>query len=257
MPSISLKPGMIVLHPWHPRWGPGKVVSVEGPIAYIYFRDNLAQKAVKVHTQRTQLRVPQMQEDPILDRLPRPARVGADWVLPADYRTQMTRTQVNELENSLRRAVQQSHMGRLAFTDAETAITRLKLLWKDDENSRDAYDLAPPGLAKEEDDDEGWIDIAPVETAGPSRKWWMTFTDEFATSFRKMHRALHKPVFNAIRAIARDPEPGDALLARPLPVEVENLWCWRLGDYRVLYRPFHDQRLIVLMTLGKRTSRYD
>ena len=272
MSRITITPGMIVLHPWHPRWGPGKVIHIDHPKAFIFFRDNLKQKASTVNMLRTKLRVPEEQDDAVLGRLPEARQVGGDWLLPDDFQEQMAHASANELENMLYRALQQTRMGRLAFRSAEDCLAQLKMAWLEVPRESDTYELAPEAqratseVSFGKEDANGWVNLdvkLPHTTAvrkarvGADRTWFVGMTDEFGASIRKLHRALQDELFAAIRAVAADPQPGETPRCRQLAVEVENLWCYRIGDYRILYKPYDDQHVVVLLAFGQRTSRYD
>lgn len=66
--------GMIVEHPKRPKWGPGKILAVDGPQLVIYFRDvpeespGDAQK--KIDTQYVDLKILKDFQDPWLDNIP-------------------------------------------------------------------------------------------------------------------------------------------------------------------------------------------
>ena len=79
--QVAYVVGMLVEHPKRPAWGPGKVLAiggVDGKKITVYFRDfeekneenNLNRAVKKIDTTKVQLRVADIQTDPMLDNLP-------------------------------------------------------------------------------------------------------------------------------------------------------------------------------------------
>jgi hypothetical protein len=80
--SISYSVGQLVEHPLRPQWGPGRVVAVEAGRVYVFFRDDLENKAKVILTDVVALQICDNQNDEALAALAEPKFDGQAWVLP-------------------------------------------------------------------------------------------------------------------------------------------------------------------------------
>lgn len=73
-----------------------------------------------------------------------------------------------------------------------------------------------------------------------------------AEVIRSLHPDLKRAVKSAIRAIAADPECGEALLR-----ELKGLWKYRVRRFRIVYAIDRKSHTIRLMAVGHRRSIYE
>ena len=86
--------------------------------------------------------------------------------------------------------------------------------------------------------------------------WLLGITDQFRKSIRKKDRKLQGRVLDALGEVARDPITVRGDTVKPLKYKEENLWRYRLGDFRLVYHVNEALHQITLLTLEPRGSVY-
>lgn len=85
----------------------------------------------------------------------------------------------------------------------------------------------------------------------------MQYAVDFKPSARKDLKALPKGiqriVLQHIESLADDPRPPWAGVAKG---ELRDLWKFRVGDYRVVYRIEDDQLVVLVVAVGDRKEIY-
>jgi len=96
---------------------------------------------------------------------------------------------------------------------------------------------------------------APVR---PSREseWLLSTTSEFKRSVSRMDRRLKGRILDAINDISGKPTQlrGDTI--KPLSGELRGRWRYRIGDYRLIYRPDAQTRTVFLLAVLPRGAAY-
>ncbi len=87
----------------------------------------------------------------------------------------------------------------------------------------------------------------------------MAWTLEFAESARKQLRKLDKPVAKRVfdfleERIAKDDDPRR--LGKALKGELGELWCYRVGDYRIICDLEDGLMRILVLQIGNRREVY-
>ncbi|HUW95203.1 MAG TPA: type II toxin-antitoxin system RelE/ParE family toxin [Anaerolineae bacterium] len=96
-----------------------------------------------------------------------------------------------------------------------------------------------------------WFRRPPVP---PS--WDLGFTSEFSKAIANIDRKLQGRVLQALDYISSKPTVPRGNTVKPLSGEYEGLWRYRIGDYRLIYRPDTDNARVVLITVVSRGSAY-
>jgi mRNA interferase RelE/StbE len=81
------------------------------------------------------------------------------------------------------------------------------------------------------------------------------FTPGFEKDFRHLANPVRERIRKKILHLSKHPE----LIRYPLqnlPVELAGLHKYRIGDYRVLFRPDHNKRKIMLYAVAHRREIY-
>jgi mRNA-degrading endonuclease RelE of RelBE toxin-antitoxin system len=88
------------------------------------------------------------------------------------------------------------------------------------------------------------------------RTWYLGFTHEFCKAIQNIDRKLLGCVLQALGYISTTPtvRMGDTVNA--LSGDCEALWRYRIGDYRLIYRPDTDNARVVLITVVSRGAAY-
>lgn len=79
----------------------------------------------------------------------------------------------------------------------------------------------------------------------------IAYTKEANDRIGKLDTKKKEQIKHAIERIAKDPDIGKRLLH-----EFSGLLSYRSGDYRIIYRIYHDKVLILILTIGHRKDIY-
>jgi mRNA-degrading endonuclease RelE of RelBE toxin-antitoxin system len=82
-------------------------------------------------------------------------------------------------------------------------------------------------------------------------------TDEFLKCIQKIDAKLRGRILDAISQISRRPDEPQGDTIKPLRGELNGLWRFRIGDYRLIYRPDREQHRVALITFASRGSIYE
>lgn len=78
------------------------------------------------------------------------------------------------------------------------------------------------------------------------------YTDEAKKEISKIRDAhLKSKIQEATLEIAKDPAIG-----KPLTRELKGRYSYRVSDYRIIYRIYHDQVIVLILTVGHRREVY-
>jgi mRNA interferase RelE/StbE len=79
----------------------------------------------------------------------------------------------------------------------------------------------------------------------------IAYTREAKDRIEKLDIKKKRQIKEAIERIAQDPNIGKRLLH-----EFSGLLSYRSGDYRIIYRIYHDKVLVLILTIGHRKDIY-
>jgi|GEM_PF-368919 len=120
---------------------------------------------------------------------------------------------------------------------------------------------APAFLRDEEEDllefDELSADAAEILPQGLKARWDIAMPDTFTKSIKGLDKKLQGRILEALGKIVKDPlkEIGDTI--KPLSRDMKGLWRYRIGDYRLIYRPEVERNRVVLLCCGARGGVYE
>jgi mRNA-degrading endonuclease RelE of RelBE toxin-antitoxin system len=86
--------------------------------------------------------------------------------------------------------------------------------------------------------------------------WDLGLTHEFRKAIKNIDRRLQGRVLQALDYISSKPTVPRGDTVKPLSGEYEGLWRYRIGDYRLIYRPDTDNARVVLITVVSREAAY-
>ena len=69
---------------------------------------------------------------------------------------------------------------------------------------------------------------------------------------KKLDKNIKKRILDKIEELADDPKKGI-----PLVGNLSGLWKLRIGDYRAIYKIFHDKLIVSVIKIGHRKNIYD
>jgi mRNA interferase RelE/StbE len=87
--------------------------------------------------------------------------------------------------------------------------------------------------------------------------WAIAFTPTFRKAISAIDRKLQGRVLSALAELSDQPTIAHGDTRKPLTGALKGLWRYRLGDYRLVYEPREERRLIVLIDLDSRGSVYE
>ena len=109
--------------------------------------------------------------------------------------------------------------------------------------------------ASELDDDE--LDIAFSLAEPEPTSWSIAFTPTFRKSIAAVDKKLQGRVLAALSELSEAPVAVHGDTKKPLVGEFKGLWRFRVGDYRLLYEPQLEKRIVVLVDFGARGGAYE
>ena len=86
--------------------------------------------------------------------------------------------------------------------------------------------------------------------------WDLGFSSEFSKAIASIDRKLQGRVLQALDYLSTKPTVPKGNTVKPLSGEHEGLWRYRIGDYRLIYRPDTDNTRVELITVVSRGSAY-
>lgn len=100
-------------------------------------------------------------------------------------------------------------------------------------------------------------ETAPKYDVLPRRTpWYIAMTDEFIKAIQTIDRKLQGRILESITHLSQAPMDSLGDTVKPLTGELKGLWRYRLGDFRLIYRPNPTERTIVLVALAARGGAY-
>ena len=97
--------------------------------------------------------------------------------------------------------------------------------------------------------------VAPLRMVRAS-EWNVGMTVEFVKDIHNIDRKLQGRILEAIRTVMLEPMTCKGDTIKPLTADLKNLWRYRIGDYRLIYRPDVEEKNIVLVSFLSRGDSY-
>tara|TARA_B100000809_G_scaffold135066_1_gene132688 strand:+ start:161 stop:781 length:621 start_codon:yes stop_codon:yes gene_type:complete len=98
----------------------------------------------------------------------------------------------------------------------------------------------------------------PVNKPKPpiEKTWGFKITKDFMNSIKKVDKNLQGRILEAITKITLSPKTimGDTI--KPLTGDLEGYWRYRIGDYRLIYKPVEKWSEILLISFSSRGTVY-
>jgi mRNA-degrading endonuclease RelE of RelBE toxin-antitoxin system len=148
--------------------------------------------------------------------------------------------------NTLTQSILEADSYRLEVFQFDGEVRcRLAELWEEQETSD-----APPGPSEHrpiEVDDSARFSLAVPQ---PS-EWALAFTPTFKKAIATVDRKLQGRILTAVSEMPSEPLSPHGDTVKPLTGEYKGLWRYRLGDYRLIYRPTVEVKRVVCSTLHR------
>ena len=95
---------------------------------------------------------------------------------------------------------------------------------------------------------------AAIEKDSP---YFVGMTNDFAKAIKSIDRKLQGRILDALRQISLEPVTPKGDTVKPLKGDLEGLWRFRIGDFRLIYQPRVDQHQVLLVHFLPRGAAYD
>lgn len=91
----------------------------------------------------------------------------------------------------------------------------------------------------------------------PPLEWSLAFTPLFSKAIALAERTMQGRVLIALAELSNEPTTPRGDTVKPLSGNQRGLWRYRLGDYRLVYEPRQNSRMVVLVNFASRGEIYD
>ena len=143
--------------------------------------------------------------------------------------------------------------GLTLFSDSTDFEAVLSRFW-DEGVPPEAYHAL--SLARWHLEHEFWVDTG-IRFSLRDPDWFVGFSTEFVKSISGIDKNKRARLLEAIGRIAAAPTTPHGDTVKPLTGDLVGLWRYRVGDDRLVYRPYSGSKKIVLLSFGARGGVYE
>ena len=154
---------------------------------------------------------------------------------------------------SIRAALHEFEADQLEFHHPAVTAQSLASLWQLGDAA--PRRLEPSTYVREAPPESLRYKTRPALPAEP--EWDLGLSTEFRKAIRSIDRKLQGRVLQAIDHISAKPTVAQGDTVTPLGGDLKGLWRYRIGDYRLLYRPDSQNQRVVLVTFVSRGGAYE
>jgi len=86
--------------------------------------------------------------------------------------------------------------------------------------------------------------------------WMLGMTNQFMKSIEGIDRKLKGRLLDALTYIIETPTTARGDTVQPLSGDFKDLWRYRIGDHRLVYKPEPDNRRVLLVAFTSRADAY-
>ena len=129
----------------------------------------------------------------------------------------------------------------------------------DDVDPSELDELLVSEDAEEILDDEIDLDLdfdTVSESDEEPEDWMIGLTTEFIKSIKKVDKKLKGRILDALGWLSKDPVTMKGNTVKPLTDELAGLWRYRVGNYRLIYKPDDKSKRVTLLTFSPRGDAY-
>lgn len=91
----------------------------------------------------------------------------------------------------------------------------------------------------------------------PPLDWKIAFTAKFSKAIAAVDKSMQGRVLLALADISAEPATPRGDTIKPLTGELQGLWRYRVGDYRLVYEPLSAEQMVVLVDFAARGGVYE
>jgi mRNA interferase RelE/StbE len=119
--------------------------------------------------------------------------------------------------------------------------------------------LEPPeSWSSEPRSDDGKLSDVPSDVREPhAMPWTVDISAAFAKSVQNLDKKLQGRILVALLDLFKAPDVPHGDTVKALSGNRRGEWRYRIGDYRLIYKPDRTRRAVVLIEVAARGSAYD
>ena len=92
--------------------------------------------------------------------------------------------------------------------------------------------------------------------SGENLAWTIEFSDDAKRDLRKLDKSIQRQIYRYLSArVACADDPTE--FGKGLKHELNGLWRYRVGDYRILCRIEEEALIVLVVEVGHRSTVYD
>jgi|SRR5450755_3755752 len=155
---------------------------------------------------------------------------------------------------TLAESIQDANAGRFqVFTSNREFRASLTALWRTEPRDESFGRVREVEIRYSRQEPDEMFSLAEPEPL----TWSVAFTPAFRKSVADVDKKLQGRVLVAIAEISEQPNKAHGDTMKPLVGELKGLWRYRVGDYRLVYEPKFDKRLVILLHFESRGGVYE
>ena len=111
----------------------------------------------------------------------------------------------------------------------------------------------------EEDLNKNWDPERSVTLfqGSENSEWTFGLASSFKKSINGIDRKVQRRILEALAKICGSPTVAQGNTIKPLGGDLSGFWRYRIGDYRLIYRPNYETKQVLFLEFGPRGSIYD
>jgi len=156
---------------------------------------------------------------------------------------------INEFAALVSSGLAEAESGTINYRDAETASMRLGV-----ELGLEHHLMRPAARSLGAAMPRSVVEETPQKRPPP---WYVGWSSGFSKSITKIDRKLQGQILEALNDITRNPLTIRGDTVKPLTGELRGCWRYRIGAYRLVYRPDQASGDVTLLAFASRGSVYE
>lgn len=89
-----------------------------------------------------------------------------------------------------------------------------------------------------------------------SSTWLVGMSEDFIKSIQKIDKKLSGRILDAMTHICKTPVTPKGDTIKPLSSDLKGLWRYRIGDFRLVYKPDTAKKQVTLLSFNARSNVY-
>ena len=100
------------------------------------------------------------------------------------------------------------------------------------------------------------LPYSPSMERRDGRRWQFTLAKEFRRDLKQRSHLFEQSI-GALMEVCDSPMSARSNTVKPLKNELRGMWRYRMGDFRLIYQPDKDRRVVHFLGLKPRADAYE